>query len=376
MLLGGAGLSGCAAVPDTVSQVVVVTAATAEQPRPALGPAGEAALRAAAESDRGRFGLVVAGAPEFSTAIDLVPRRGAEVEHGPRRRVLVDEAVALSRDALRAAAPAGGRPDLLRALADGAQGPPGTLVVADSGITTSDPVDLRVLGWEGDSAAVVGDLRARGELPNLTGWQVVFSGIGRSAGQQERPGLPQQDWLERFWLAVCAGSGARSCALDPVADAPQEPAAGIRSAPPVPVPATHTERAADGSFVVTVPDSRLGVAPGSATLSAGADEALAPIVERYRGSGYRVRVEGFVAFWGDEAYRVALSAERAAAVGARLVELGVAPADLTTVGRAAADGPEASTTAGAFDEPKVVAAGIRRVVVYLEPVSQNAPADT
>ena len=143
--------------------------------------------------------------------------------------------------------------------------------------------------------------------------------------------------------------------------------AGTRSTPIVPVPQSHTARLPGGAVATTIPDSRLGFAPGSAVLAPGAEEALAPVVVAYRSAPGRVRVDGFVAFWGDEPSRAALSQARAAAVAAALVTLGVAAADVTATGRGAADGPAASMTGGRFDEAKVVAGGIRRVVVTIEP---------
>jgi len=363
--------AGCGSPASDPVRVVAATAVTASQPAPAVGPAGLAAVRRAAESDRGEFTLVVAGAPADGVTFPIVALRGDRVEHGPRRDVELAAHVDRAIAAVGSAAPATGAPDLLGALAEAARGTPGTLLVADSGVTIADPVDLRRLGWEADPAAVVADLRARDALPDLTGWDVLFSGLGRVAAGQKAPGIPQQHWLERFWLALCAGSGARSCALDPLTGPPTTVAPATRTAPVVPVPENRTVVSSDGVVEVTLPDSRLGFAPGSAALADGADEALEPIVARYREGRYRIGVEGFVAFWGDEGYRATLSSARAEAVSRRLVELGVSPSDITSAGRGAADGPEASTTAGEFDEQKVVANGLRRVVVRLD-ASQGA----
>jgi outer membrane protein OmpA-like peptidoglycan-associated protein len=128
-----------------------------------------------------------------------------------------------------------------------------------------------------------------------------------------------------------------------------------------------TVRLVDGAVRTTLPDSRLGFAAGSADLDPDVDAELAPVVAAYRATPGPVRVEGFVAFWGDDAYRARLSQQRATAVAQALTRLGVAPSDVTAMGRGAADGPGASTTNGAFDEAKVVAAGIRRVVITIEP---------
>lgn len=378
MALVAAGCVGCGAGPAPEVRVVAVTAVTAQQAQPELGASGLAAVRSAAESDRGTFTLAVAGAPELTTTIDLVARRdtgggGRQVEHGPRRAELLDGLVAQAAGAVATLAPSTGNPDLLGAVAAAATGAPGTLLVLDSGVTTTDPLDLRLLGWDGDPAAIVEHLRAVDSLPDLRGWDVKLVGLGRTGGGQTAPGTAQERWLERFWSAVCGAGGARSCEVTPVLDPPRPPPPGTRATAVVPVPVSRTVRLATGAVQTTVPDSRLGFAPGSADLSPDAEQALAPVAAAYRDAPGPVQVEGYVAFWGDDGYRDRLAQARAAAVARVLAKLGVAPADLTVTGRGAADGAGASTTNGVFDEAKVVAGGIRRVVITVDPtVSQKS----
>jgi outer membrane protein OmpA-like peptidoglycan-associated protein len=371
-VLLAAACVGCETAPPPEVRVVAVTAVTAEQAQPVLGAAGLAAIRSAAESDRGSFTLVVAGAPDLTRTLDLVARRetgsgSTQIEHGPRRGPIIDGLVAQAAAAVSGVAPTTGPPAFLGALAAAARGTPGTMLVLDSGVTTADPVDLRLLGWDGDPAAIIEHLRSANALPDLQGWDVQLIGLGRTDGAQAAPGTAQQRWLERFWSAVCVAGGARSCVVVPVLDPPRTPPPGTRSTALVPVPVSATVRLASGAVQTTLPDSRLGFAPGTADLPSDADQVLEPVAAAYRATPGPVRVEGFVAFWGDDAYRARLSQARAAAVAAVLVRLGVAPGDITAVGRGAADRPDASTTAGVFDEAKVVAHGIRRVVVTVDP---------
>jgi flagellar motor protein MotB len=367
--LGG----GCAPVPTDPVRVVAVTAPTAQQARPVLGGEGIAVVRRAAESDRGTFSLIVAGAPQLAVTVDLVARRDRdgsdEVEFGPRRPELIDDAVRRAAGAVSAVEVTAGPPDLWSALVEAVRGVPGTLLVLDSGVTTTDPVDLRRLGWDGDPNAVIASLRAEDMLPELGGWDVVFVGLGRVSGDQTALGLPQQRWLERFWLAICAAGGARSCGTAPVLDSPSAPPEGTRSGPAVAVPQVRTVELAGGGVEATIPDSRLGFPPGSADLAPDAAEALAPVVDAYRRAPGRVEVAGYVAYWGDPASGVALSQARADAVARLLVSLGIPAVDVFPVGRGAADGIGASTVDGRFDEAKVVAAGICRVVITLSPRS-------
>jgi outer membrane protein OmpA-like peptidoglycan-associated protein len=135
------------------------------------------------------------------------------------------------------------------------------------------------------------------------------------------------------------------------------------------VPDVATRHAADGSVVTTLPASRLGFTEGSWQLSADADHLLSDIVGTARDGRHAVEVTGYVAFWGSEAYRADLSTKRATAVADRLVASGVPASQVTAVGGGAADGPEASQTDGQFDEAKVRAAGLRRVVVTVRPLN-------
>jgi outer membrane protein OmpA-like peptidoglycan-associated protein len=358
-------LAACAPVPDDPVRVVAVSAATAGQAQPVLGRLGEAAVRSAAESDRGAFTLLVAGAPGGPVTTDLAARReqapGSPVENGPRRAALIDELVADALGQVAQVAALTGEADLLGAMAEGARGTPGTLLVLDAGVSTTDPLDLRDLGWAADPVVVADDLRSRDLLPDLREWDVVFVGLGRTAGDQPDLDLPQQRWLERLWTTLCGVAGARSCVVDADPYGATTPLSA-RSVPPVEVPTATTRESPGGGIEFMLPDARLGFLPGSADLAPEAGDVLRPIVGAYR-PGLRVEVTGVVAYWGDETYRSRLSQDRADAVRGWLLTHGVPAGAVVAVGAGALDGPEASTTRGVFDESKVTGNGIRRVLV-------------
>jgi outer membrane protein OmpA-like peptidoglycan-associated protein len=368
-----ASACGSPTTQPPATHIVVVTAPTTSTVQPRLDAAAEEIVRRAAQTNHGSLDLVVAGDPADSRHVDLTPLRTtadghSEIEHGPSRDGKVDAIVAGVRAALAALAPGSGAPDLLGAISTAARlGPPGVMVVADSGVSTTDPLDLRVLGWDQDPAGVVADLGARGFLPDLHSWTVRFTGLGHVAGTQ--PGLPppQQRWLETLWTSLCRAGGASACLVaEPGRDATP---ASTRAVPPVPVPPVTTARDRDGSQVTTFPASSLGFTEGSSALAPGADLALGAVVAAARDGHHAVSVVGYVAYWGSAAYRDGLSVKRARAVADRLVALGV-PADLiTAVGAGAGDGPAASQTNGVFDEAKVQRSGLRRVVVTVRPIS-------
>lgn len=363
------------APPSQLTRIAIVTAPTAAQVQPRLSRADVDLLRAATATDTAWLDIVVAGDTAAGRHIDLTPRRvldggHTEVEHGPGRVFMTKATIDGLHSTLAALAPAAGTPDLLRAIGDAARlAPGGTMIVADSGVTTVDPLDLRVLGWDQDPGEIVSDLLRRGLVPDLRGWAVRFTGLGRVAGRQEPLPSPQLRWLADLWTAQCRAGGAASCTVAQP-DLQDAPPTSTRQAPAVAVPDVKTVPGPAGERVTNLPASRLGFREGSWALGPDADSALVDVVAAARDGRHVVEVVGYVAFWGPEDYRAQLSTRRAQAVADRIVAAGV-PAELVTaVGAGAADGAAASQNGGLFDEAKVSAAGLRRVVVTVRPSSR------
>jgi outer membrane protein OmpA-like peptidoglycan-associated protein len=71
--------------------------------------------------------------------------------------------------------------DLLETISHAVRGNgTGTLVLVSSGLSTRGDLDLRQIGWNADPQALALRLRTDGALPNLTGWNVTFVGLGNS----------------------------------------------------------------------------------------------------------------------------------------------------------------------------------------------------
>jgi hypothetical protein len=377
-VLCAVALTACTVPASPSAQaVVVVVAPRTTQPQPLLSDDDRMLLRNLAAVDGSTVRLLVAGADAAGRTVDLTPYRELgggrrEVEHGPRRDALIAAALATVDADLAAEAPTTGAPDLLGAVGHAAAlNPGGTMIVQDSGIGTVDPVDMRVLGWDTPAGTVVKDLHTRGLIPDLTGWHVRFAGLGQVAGAQPEPPLPQRHWLAQLWLGICRAGGAVECVE--AAATPGGPPRSTRVAPVVPVPDVITRKGADGTVVAVLPAARLGFTEGSAVLPADADPALDEVVALASSADYRVEVAGYVAYWGTADYRQELSTARAGAVADRIVSRGVPASLVDAVGRGAADGPDASRSRGVFDEAKVRAAGLRRVVITLTPV-RSGPA--
>jgi outer membrane protein OmpA-like peptidoglycan-associated protein len=373
-------LAGCATatspaatVGDSGQRVVLLESATATEPRPAVTAKANQLLRAAAESPEvtnGRIGkssaAVVTSADGSSTAVfPLTPRRGdGTVEHGFNRRTLIDEN--LGRVAAAVAAVRATRPglDLLAGMDNATRGTsPATLVVISSGLSTTGGLDLRQVGWLADPAEISAQLRQRNLLPNLSGWHVLFTGLGATAGIQSPLPKPTRDKLIAYWTAICTATGAASCDIDnsPV---PAAPPAATAVMPTVPVPGVTSVTGPDVETTYSITDATLGFSADSAALSPAALDLLHRLADLINGQ-LADRPQATLTVTGRtadppgsaEGDRYALSLARAQAVAAALTSGGVTQ-PITAVGGGTAPGPSA-TSNGRFDEAR--ATQMRRV---------------
>jgi outer membrane protein OmpA-like peptidoglycan-associated protein len=241
---------------------------------------------------------------------------------------------------------------------------PGTLLVLSSGLSTAGGFDLRQVGWGADPRTAAVSLSHRGLLPRLTGWKVVFSGLADTSGTQPAPPVSQRTILARYWLALCHATGAVACSVDAVTR-PDPPS---RSTTPVPVvrfPRVTSYHGPHGGQTTNVPADAF-FAFSSARLLRGADIILGPIATKARDQHREVTIIGYASpDGGSGRYNLALSGERARAVRARLISLGV-PAGLIgkAVGRGTAGQPRSACYRdGHLDE--AVCARLRHVLITL-----------
>ena len=89
-------------------------------------------------------------------------------------------------------------------------------ILVSSGLSTAGGFDLRQVGWYESPAAAAGQLGREGLLPPLTKWDLIFSGLGDTAGEQPALPLPQQAELVAYMMAICHAAGAASCGTDDV----------------------------------------------------------------------------------------------------------------------------------------------------------------
>lgn len=299
--------------------------------------------------------------------VDLTPMRGNEVEAMPAQaKTKVKERI--GDLTVRLSTTTAGQPglDALTLLDRAARytSPGDSIILETSGIQTVDPLDLRTLGWQFNPERVVTDLVSKEVIPDLSGRQVMFAGLGSAMGTQPPLPRPAHVQVEKLWLAICAAGNAKSCSL---AAKPLELTAPVatNSVPVVPVESVSTTCAAR---MMSVP-AAAAFAGDSAALLDGADRALTPIARALRQcpQGSTASIVGHAA---DPTPGVVdalqLSDQRAEAVRVRLIALGAPHTVFTDVRGVGDTEPKVDNWInGEFSEP--LAALNRRVDVSIQP---------
>ncbi|SNR76952.1 hypothetical protein [Blastococcus mobilis] len=264
-LAGGAVVNaGRSAADEPSGALAVVVGARSNMPRPSLDGAA-ASARDLAVAQQSYLSVVVAdgapytlGRPGPLTADAALEADRDEQREANRRRV--DDAVA----AARARTP---ETDLLTALTlAGASivDRPGlrTLVVVDSGLSTTGPMDFGRPGmFDADPREVADTLADFGQLPDLDGFSVVFQGLGDTAPPQQPLDAARRTQLVELWTTVVerAGAAVVDIEVSPLAGTPEP---GLPPVRPV---------AVDPGFTctptrLTLSGGGLGFRPGGAVL--------------------------------------------------------------------------------------------------------------
>ena len=293
---------------DSRDVIVIIPSATANEPAPELAADDLSMLETAGATSTEADAYVVDPATGQPTEVPLPPRRAdGQVEYGPRRSDLLAQNVGRVERILQ-----------LIASAVRATSPPGMLLILSSGLSTAGGFDLRQVGWDASPATVAAQLKARGLLSVLAGWQVVFSGLGDTAGTQPPLPLPQRTTLTSYWMAICHAAGAPSCHADEMTR-PDPPSHSKTAVPVVPVPRVQSVRGPHGSTSISIPNDEL-FGFGGASLLAGADSILGPLAAKARSGHLTATITGYASpDGGSPAYNLALSRARALTVRARLV---------------------------------------------------------
>ena len=360
-------ITGCKPLPDTPKIIVVVASATANEPAPVLATPDRAMLRNAGNTSTRAAAFVVNPNTGQAREVSLTPRRADRtVNYGPGRDSELTANVNRVQQLLNTLA-ASKLFGLMAMITQAVRvtSHPGTLLVLSSALSTAGGFDLRQVGWGADRRTAAVSLSSRGLLPSLAGWRVVYSGLGVTAGRQTALPLPQRTVLTRYWLALCHVAGAASCTVDPVTR-PDPPSRSTTPVPLVPVPRVTSFRGPHGQTTNVPADAFFAF--NSARLLPGADTILGPVATKAWGQRLKVTIVGFASpDGGTAAYNLALSAERARAVQARLIALGVPASSIVkAVGLGTAGKPRSACYRdGHLNES--ICAELRRVVITLHP---------
>ena len=363
-----AGVSGCAGAPSALPVTVVLAAsATANEPEPVLAAPDVTLLSRAAAGSTDAVAFVVSTATGEPTRVPLTPRRAdGQVEYGPRRQQLIRQSVSMVQRVLGTQA-ATGPFDLLSTLAAAVRvaRPPGTLIVLSSGLSTAGPFQLQEAGWDANPAGIAAQLKRQGELPDLDGWTVIFSGLGVTSGRQPPLPLPQRATLTGYWMAICRAAGAAACRTDSLT----RPDPQSRSTVPVPIvamPAVQPVRGPGGGRGVVVPDD-LFFTFASARLLSTADSVLRPLAAKAIRLGLLISIRGQASPDGSAVFNAQIAGARARAIAARLRALGVPSRQFIQVAGIGTAGLtiRACERDGRFEDS--LCARLRRVVILLTP---------
>jgi len=345
---------------------VIAASATANEPAPTLGAADEQRLRDAAESDDSSVLLV---SPDGqSRELPLTPRReNGQVEHGPQHTELINANIKAIRDDMATMSATHGF-DLLDTISQGvrASATPGTLLVASSTLSVLGGVDMQQVLWGADPKALARDLHHRGLLPDLSSWDVVFTGIGDTMPPQQPLQYPERRTLKAYWTAICQEAGAHSCTVNDQ-PRPEQPSRSPLPVPTVPVPEITSFQGPHGSRITTLPADAL-FAFDSTDIDQAALSVLGALAADIKTRHLRVTVTGYASpDGGTPTYNQDLSARRAHAVQDALIRLGVDPSVFDSVHGVGTDGhsPDACLTNGQVDRAKC--APFRKVVVVTSP---------
>ncbi|MDU0294904.1 OmpA family protein, partial [Saccharothrix longispora] len=201
----------------------------------------------------------------------------------------------------------------------------GTIVVIDSGLSTTGPVNFdQQTGVDVDTSDVVRLIRDTGHLPDLTGKTVIFIGIGEVVSPQEKLRPAQRRNLVDMWTAIAQASGA-SCVESVDQLGLDGPSGYLPPVQTVAIPPPPLSILKDNKFVLTL-GSEATFMPDSAVLvdnDAARHELVRVANAATENPASRVSVVGTTSNSGDKANQKALSYARAQAIADILVSLGI-----------------------------------------------------
>jgi outer membrane protein OmpA-like peptidoglycan-associated protein len=220
-------------------------------------------------------------------------------------------------------------------LAARATGRSGTIVLIDSGLQTTAPLDFAtdglLIATPEDVVKFLQNQPNGSDLPDLTGRTVLLIGFGNTAPPQPELATNLRNRVTAIWSAIAKASGACVSVLDQATTAQSAVDSPAVDVVPIPTP-THMQSC--GQIQLGENDD-ISFLPDTATFRdpVGARQTVAQLANLLRGNtSERAQLTGTTADQGDMAGQVALSRQRADTVKSVLVSLGVTADRITTTG--------------------------------------------
>lgn len=192
------------------------------------------------------------------------------------------------------------------------------LIVIDSGLSTAGKVNFNsnLLEENGIEKQLYSFLNKEKELPTLDGVDVLWMGLGDTAGQQEACPAAARDTLKNIWETVL--TGAKSVTFSSAVPG-NEPERDLPSVSVVEYPEERTFEPIvfDNEKLMFEPDSIKFVD------RAAAKAVLLPMVNELKDNKIQIAIFGTTASVGQETDSISFSEARAETVKDLLVELGL-----------------------------------------------------
>jgi OmpA-OmpF porin, OOP family len=223
--------------------------------------------------------------------------------------------------------------DVLTALdlAASATAPDGNIVVVDSGLSTTGPLNYTQPGLlMAPPSDVVKFLRQKNLLPQLSGRHVLLSGFGYTADPQPRLNQAQRNSVINQWVAIIkAGGGCVSVDQAPntASDLPGLPSVAIVTPPPTPTFSNCGTIALEDAGSV-------GFFVGSSKFRdpSAAAATLHNLADKLKQGSEHIILIGSTSSEGSDQMNNSLSQSRAKAVETVLVSMGISMSRITIHG--------------------------------------------
>jgi OOP family OmpA-OmpF porin len=329
----GPALPSCLALKAPVALAI---GARSNSPAPALTPQVTNVLSSAVDAYKTVTLVRLDGQPHVVFSQALTPGANSQLTKQNKDAFVANLNRILAGTAQRATDIRGQVPqaDLLDALAVAASTVPagGDVIVMDSGLQTTEPLDFRPGLLSDDPQSVVEFLRQANELPDLKGRHVYFVGLGWTALPQPALSIADRAKVVAIWDQIAKAAGASCVAIDQTANTrsavPNRPPVAIVKQPPPPHPVVACS-------VISLGDANhVGFLFNSTTFRdpSGARATLRQIASLILRTSESVNLIGSTSSEGSNQYNNALSLRRANAVKTVLVQLGVPASRITTKG--------------------------------------------